>query len=111
MTKLHGFSKPTIRTCSDTLNSQRFLVSYLCRNSHKAILAREALYEFCCSFLKTAYDPFMRSIKVGSARIITRLVKLEIFCPRGVCHFRCGVSTIIFLVEQKAVKHAGSYPR
>ncbi|CAB1099608.1 unnamed protein product [Ectocarpus sp. CCAP 1310/34] len=32
-------------------------------HSHKAILAREALYEFCCSFLKTAYDPFMRSIK------------------------------------------------
>lgn len=37
-------------------------------NSHKAILAREALYEFCCSFLKTAYDPFMRSIKVGPAQ-------------------------------------------
>lgn len=34
-------------------------------HSHKAILAREALYEFCCSFLKTAYDPFMRSIKVS----------------------------------------------
>ncbi|CAM9181854.1 unnamed protein product [Hapterophycus canaliculatus] len=32
-------------------------------DSHKATLAREALYEFCCSFLKTAYDPFMRSIK------------------------------------------------
>eukprot|EP00752_Nemacystus_decipiens_P001460 g1436.t1 len=31
--------------------------------SHKAIVAREALYEFCCAFLKTAYDPFMRSIK------------------------------------------------
>ncbi|CAM9634093.1 unnamed protein product [Ectocarpus sp. 13 AM-2016] len=41
--------------------------------SHKAILAREALYEFCCSFLKTAYDPFMRSIKnefrVDSSRL------------------------------------------
>ncbi|CAM9262579.1 unnamed protein product [Choristocarpus tenellus] len=33
-------------------------------DSHRAVQARRSLFSFCSSFVETAYDPFMRSIKV-----------------------------------------------